>query len=180
MRIKIGGTVSVLAVLLMIGCSSGEKSSETTETAADTETQKQEPAQEPKEGAEEMTKSAADEPQYIHVQHVLIGYKGSVPGKPITRSKDQAKELADEVFKKAQGGDDFGELVREYTDDAFPGIYKMANFGVQPNESGMHKREGMVPAFGDVGFPLEVDGIGMAEYDPQKSRYGWHIVKRIK
>jgi parvulin-like peptidyl-prolyl isomerase len=41
-------------------------------------------------------------------------------------------------------------------------------------------RDKMVGAFGDVGFPLQVGEIGLAEYDPQKSKYGWHIIKRIE
>jgi parvulin-like peptidyl-prolyl isomerase len=38
----------------------------------------------------------------------------------------------------------------------------------------------MVPVFGDVGFSLKVNEIGLGEYDPKKSKYGWHIIKRIK
>jgi hypothetical protein len=38
----------------------------------------------------------------------------------------------------------------------------------------------MVAAFGDVGFKLEVDSIGMSVFDAQKSPYGWHIIKRLK
>jgi parvulin-like peptidyl-prolyl isomerase len=38
----------------------------------------------------------------------------------------------------------------------------------------------MVPAFGDVGFALPPGQIGMAEYDPVKSPYGWHIIKRLE
>jgi parvulin-like peptidyl-prolyl isomerase len=38
----------------------------------------------------------------------------------------------------------------------------------------------MVAAFGDVGFQLEVGEVGMAVYDPVKSKYGWHIIKRLK
>ena len=38
----------------------------------------------------------------------------------------------------------------------------------------------MVAAFGDVGFKLDVGEVGMAPYDPAKSKYGWHIIKRLK
>lgn len=37
----------------------------------------------------------------------------------------------------------------------------------------------MVPAFGDVGFPLKVGEIGVSKYDPQNSPSGWHIIKRL-
>jgi parvulin-like peptidyl-prolyl isomerase len=38
----------------------------------------------------------------------------------------------------------------------------------------------MVPAFGNVGFSLAPGEIGMAEYDPRTSPYGWHIIKRLE
>jgi hypothetical protein len=121
------------------------------------------------------------EPDYVTVQHILIGFQGSVPGKNVTRSRESARELAEKVFEMAKSGTDFGELVKEFTDDAYPGVYRMANFGVPADRSQkIFPRDGMVQAFGDVGFPLEVGGIGMAEYDPQKSKYGWHIIKRIE
>jgi len=41
-------------------------------------------------------------------------------------------------------------------------------------------REDMVPAFGDVGFPLSVGGIGLAPFDPKTSKFGWHIIRRVK
>ncbi|MFT5049926.1 MAG: peptidyl-prolyl cis-trans isomerase B (cyclophilin B) [Chlamydiales bacterium] len=41
-------------------------------------------------------------------------------------------------------------------------------------------REQMVPAFGDVGFLLEVGEVGLAPFDPAKSPYGWHVIKRLE
>ena len=41
-------------------------------------------------------------------------------------------------------------------------------------------RKGMVPAFGDVGFSLEVGGIGMAEFEEASSPFGWHVIKRLE
>ncbi len=38
----------------------------------------------------------------------------------------------------------------------------------------------MARAFGDVGWRLEVDQIGVAGYHPQNSGFGWHIMKRLK
>ncbi|MCH2184080.1 MAG: peptidyl-prolyl cis-trans isomerase, partial [Mariniblastus sp.] len=77
-------------------------------------------------------------------------------------------------------GENFGKLVKEYTDDSPPGIYEMANFGETNVPQGVYERKGMVAAFGNVGFPLPVGGVGLAVYDPQTSPYGWHIIKRIK
>jgi len=123
--------------------------------------------------------AAGKEPDHITIQHVLIGFKGSLPGKNITRTQDEAKKLAEEILARAKKGEDFDGLVKQYTDDSAPGIYTMANNGVTPAE-GEYARGRMVPAFGDAGFPLQVGEIGMASYDEAKSPYGWHIVKRLK
>lgn len=126
---------------------------------------------------------AAKEPDFITVQHILIGFQGSVPGKSVTRSKADAEGLAKKLLATAKTGDkEFGELVRENTDDAFPGIYLMANNGVPENliPQGTFARRKMVGAFGNAGFPLQVGEVGMANFDPASSPFGWHIVKRIK
>ncbi|MEM7232241.1 MAG: peptidylprolyl isomerase [Planctomycetota bacterium] len=123
----------------------------------------------------------AKEPDHITVQHILIAFKGRLPGRPITRTQAEAEKLANELLEKAKKGEDFGTLVKEHTDDSAPGIYKMANHGVKADrEQKIYARGGMVAAFGDVGFPLKVGEIGMAGYDRVKSPYGWHIIKRIK
>ena len=127
------------------------------------------------------TPAAAEpkEPDHITIQHVLIGFTGSVPGKNITRTQDEAKKLADEILARAKQGENFDELVKKYTDDSAPGIYSMANNGVAA-AAGEYPRGRMVPAFGNAGFPLQVGEIGMASYDKATSPYGWHIVKRLK
>lgn len=122
---------------------------------------------------------ADPEPDRIQVQHILIGFTGSVPGKMIRRTKEEAQTLAYQLLDQARGGADFGQLVREYTDDSPPGIYGMANRGVAPARD-EYPRDGMVPAFGNAGFPLQVSEVGIADYDARNSPYGWHVVKRLK
>ena len=56
-------------------------------------------------------------PDQIAVQHVLIGFSGSVRGKDIERTKEQAEQLAQEVLQMARQGADFTDLVRRYSDD---------------------------------------------------------------
>ena len=128
----------------------------------------------------------AGEDDRITVQHILIGFKdavgfgGNAPPKAAVRTQEQAKTLAYEILAKAKAGEDYDALVTQYTDDSPPGIYAMSNKGVAPASSGEFERRGMVPAFGDVGFALKVGEIGIADYDPQKSPYGYHIIKRTK
>lgn len=118
-------------------------------------------------------------PAHIEVQHILIGFAGSVPGKGITRTKEEANKLAHEILDKARKGANFDTLVATYTDDSPPGIYKMAATGVS-SVMGEYKREQMVPAFGNVGFAISPGNIDIAEYDPRTSPFGWHIIKRLK
>jgi hypothetical protein len=121
-------------------------------------------------------------PQHIVVQHILIGFAGSVPGKEIGRTREEAGKLANEILEMARTGADFDTLVKQWTDDSFPGTYALANTKV-PLRAGEPKewaREGMVPAFGNVGFELSPGNIGLAEFDPKASRFGWHIIKRLK
>jgi hypothetical protein len=133
--------------------------------------------------------NTAGQPQHITVQHILIGFKdavgfqGNPPPGAANRTEEQAKTLAYEILDRAKKGEDFDQLVTQYTDDSPPGIYSMSNIGVAPdNASGEFAREGMVAAFGDIGFALQVGEIGIADYDATTftSPYGWHIIKRIK
>ena len=116
----------------------------------------------------------------ITVQHILIAFKGSIPEARVSRSLSEAKGLAFALYARARKGEDFDALVKQYTDDEYPGIYAMSNFGVEPDAARKeYARSRMVKAFGDVGFRLKVGGIGLAEHDPKDSKYGWHIIKRL-
>jgi peptidyl-prolyl cis-trans isomerase D len=121
------------------------------------------------------------EPDRVTVQHILISFKGSISKETVTRTREEAEKLAFEIFERAKKGEDFDALVKEFTDDQHPGIYKMSNFDVEPQaDQEEYPRNGMVKSFGDVSFKLPVNGIGLAEYDPDNSKYGWHIIKRLQ
>jgi parvulin-like peptidyl-prolyl isomerase len=125
--------------------------------------------------------ASIEEPDRVAVQHILISFKGAIPKPTVTRTKEEAQKLAEEVFERANKGEDFDALVKQYTNDEYPGVYRMSNKGITPDQSKQeYPREGMVKSFGDVSFSLPVGGIGMAKYDSQKSRFGWHIIKRIE
>ena len=116
------------------------------------------------------------EPERIEIQHVLISFAGT--GTRARRSQADAAELAATTLARANAGEDFDALVRELTDDSPPGIYRLSNNGVSP-ASGEYPRGRLVAAFGNVGFGLGVGEIGVADFDPRTSPYGWHIIKRL-
>jgi hypothetical protein len=106
----------------------------------------------------------------IKIQHVLISFKGAprVPG--MTRTLDEAKALAADVFKRAGKGEDFTALMTKHSNDPGGGIYDMTKAG----------RAQMVAGFGNVGFRLKVGEIGVAPHHAKDSPYGWHIIKRLE
>lgn len=167
----------VIAVSGMACNGAEETAEEGAETTADEPTAEATP-----EAAGEGGEEAADEKfpaDHILVQHVLIGFQGSVPGKNITRTQEEAATLANEVLKRAKSGEDFGELVREYTDDRYPGVYSLANNDVTPTGSNESARSEMVPGFGDTAFSLRTGEVGMAVFGKPASPFGWHIIKRV-
>jgi parvulin-like peptidyl-prolyl isomerase len=122
--------------------------------------------------------AVANEPEHIVVQHILISFKGKTD-KPVTRTKKEAKALAFELLDRANAGEDFDKLVKEYTDDSYPGIYKLANLD-EPVLAGERARTDMVAKFGDTAFRLDVGEIGVATYNSYTSPYGWHVIKRLE
>jgi parvulin-like peptidyl-prolyl cis-trans isomerase-like protein len=122
-------------------------------------------------------KLADPEPEHIMVAHVLVSFAGTKTS--ATRSQAAAEKLAYDLLARARKGEDFNKLIKEYSDDSGEGVYGLANHRINPvgNE---YERRRMVPAFGDVGFKLEVGSIGMSSFDAAKSPYGWHIIKRLK
>ena len=124
--------------------------------------------------------STKESPDHIKVQHILIAFKGSIPKPEVVRTKEEAEVLASDLFERAKKGEDFDALVKEYTDDQHPGIYRMANIDVSPLDNEEFPRSRMIKGFGDVSFELEVSEIGLLKYDPETSKYGWHIIKRIQ
>ena len=121
---------------------------------------------------------------HIVVDHILIGVRSPsfAQGK---RTAVDARTYAHELFQKLQAGGDWDGAKRENSEDGPPGHpggpYAMANRGVEAAvATGEFKRDGMVPAFGDVGFTLNVGEIGIADYDLRTSPFGYHIIKRVR
>lgn len=122
-----------------------------------------------------------EEPEHVEVQHILVSFHSAIPDEKVTRTEAEAETLAKELLARAKAGEDFETLVEEYTDDQHPGIYRLSNIGITPDVANQEfSREKMVKAFGDVSFSLNINEIGMANYNPGASKYGWHIIKRLK
>jgi hypothetical protein len=101
----------------------------------------------------------------IKVAHILIGWAGSLPGKTVTRTKDEAKKLAIDVAHQARKqGADFIPLMWQHTQDPGPGVY----------EATPEMRKRFVPEFGAMATSL-----GLGQVDIVESRFGFHVMKRL-
>jgi parvulin-like peptidyl-prolyl isomerase len=106
----------------------------------------------------------------VKVQHVLIAFQGAPRIQGVTRSLAEAEKLAAEVLARALAGEDFQALMRAHSNDTGGGTYTMTKAS----------RRDMVPAFGNVGWRLQVGEVGVAPHDGTTSPYGWHVIKRIE
>lgn len=113
------------------------------------------------------------------VQHILISFKGAARSTQ-ERSHDEAGKLAWDILEQLRKGGDIDALMKQHSNDPGPGIYTMVTDAAAAKPGEVHMRTGMVQAFGDVGWRLEVGEIGVASYDSQKSPFGYHIIKRLE
>lgn len=102
--------------------------------------------------------------------HILIRYAGAMRSSPdVTRSKQEAQKLANEVARKAQKPDaDFVQLANEYTEDP-SGKGRGGSLGTFP-------RGRMVPEFDKATFELPAGGVS----EVVETAFGFHIIHRDK
>jgi peptidyl-prolyl cis-trans isomerase D len=92
------------------------------------------------------------------VSHILL---------PVTNPSDDAavKAKAEGILKRAQAGEDFAKLAKEFSQD--PGSAQ------QGGDLGWSERKAWVPPFADAAFSMKVDEIR----GPVKTQFGYHILK---
>ncbi len=130
--------------------------------------------------------TASGEPVSLHVQHVLVGFadavglrdRGDMSNAAQHRTRDEAEKLANQILERARKGEDFGALMKQYTDDPGEGIYGMVNNG-EDNYDGYYGRHTMTKGFGDVAFKLKPGEVGICGYHIKDSPFGFHVIKRL-
>jgi len=98
------------------------------------------------------------QPEQRRVSHILL---------PVANPKDDAavKAKAEGILKRAQAGEDFAQLAKEFSQD--PGSAQ------QGGDLGWSERKAWVPPFADAAFSMKVDEIR----GPVKTQFGYHILK---
>lgn len=114
----------------------------------------------------------------VEVRHILIAHAGAPGLAGVTRSIEEAEQLAAALYARIQAGESVASLVAEHSDDKGERYVMTAERPAAG--SGKHWRKRMMPSFGGFAWKLQVGEVGVAPYHPQKCVYGWHIIERLR
>jgi parvulin-like peptidyl-prolyl isomerase len=112
-----------------------------------------------------------EQAEMVRASHILFATKDLNSGADLSEEKKAAKKkLAQDVLKRARGGEDFAKLVKEFSDDPGSkesgGEYTFARATADP-------RHAMVPEFETAAFALKTNEIS----DIVTTQFGFHIIK---
>jgi hypothetical protein len=103
----------------------------------------------------------------VRASHILIAYKGARRA-TATRSKEEAKQLATQLWTKLKGGADFAKVAGDNSDDS-------GNKG-KGGDLGLFDRNTMAKPFSDAAFALDVGQTS----EVVETEFGFHIIKRTE
>lgn len=121
------------------------------------------------ETAEPAAKAKKEQGETVVARHVLIQWMGADrAGKSVVRTREQARQLAEELARRAKSGEDVGRLAVEYSDE--PGAASRGG------SLGRFGRGQMVRQFDAVVFALKPGEIS----DVVETGFGYHIIQRLE
>ncbi|MBL4693892.1 peptidylprolyl isomerase, partial [Candidatus Gracilibacteria bacterium] len=107
----------------------------------------------------------------VYVSHILIAHEGAnqAPAE-VTRSEDDALELAKEIKQKLADGGNFEELVKEFSND--------------PSNKNTGGELGIVNGDGSYVYDFEQGSLSLENVgdlsEPVKTKYGYHLIRADK
>jgi peptidyl-prolyl cis-trans isomerase C len=107
-------------------------------------------------------------PERVRAAHILVSTLDPVTQQPLPPDKKKEKlKLANELKARAEKGEDFAALVKQYSDD--PGSKDKGGEYTFP-------RGQMVPEFEAAAFSMKTNQIS----DPVETQFGYHIIKLLE
>lgn len=97
----------------------------------------------------------------VRARHILLSTQGEVADEQV----DSLRALAEELRDRARGGEDFGALAEEYSDD--PGS------AARGGDLDFFQRGQMVPPFEEAAFALEPGEVS----DVVETQFGFHVIQ---
>jgi parvulin-like peptidyl-prolyl isomerase len=127
------------------------------------------PPPDPLESADILARDVPSTQGQVHVQHIMITYKGSLGARTPeaqARTKEDADKLVKEIADKVKAGGDMKALMKQYSED--PGSKDDGKaYPVTPGS-------GMPEPFEKMSLRLKEGESGIV-----KTPLGWHIIKRV-
>jgi len=119
------------------------------------------------EAAQETAKAPLASGERYSASNILIAFKGAKHAAPsVTRTEDEAKELADELYSRIQAGADLGAIADEKSDGPERGHGGRLGIFVADSRT--------LPEIANT-----VAGLAVGEVAPPvRSAFGWHIIRR--
>ncbi|MEI6487761.1 MAG: SurA N-terminal domain-containing protein [Bacteroidota bacterium] len=123
----------------------------------------------------EASKMSADS---AHVRHILVAYKGSGASQTVTRTKEQAKKMADSLVVLLKKKADFKDFVAKFSDDggknsaADPKNPKKFIMGKDGDYGWVNAKSGFVDPFKNAGLDGKKGDLVVVE-----SQFGYHIME---
>jgi peptidyl-prolyl cis-trans isomerase C len=106
-------------------------------------------------------------PEQVRAAHILVSTQDPITHQPLPPDvKKEKLKLANEIKARAEKGEDFAALARQYSDD--PGSKNSGGEYTFP-------RGKMVPEFEAAAFSMKTNQIS----DPVETQFGYHIIKLI-
>jgi hypothetical protein len=117
----------------------------------------------------------------VQVLHIHVPWKEARGAHGATRTREEARELAEESLRLALAGEDFGKLTERFHDQGsgLPTTLRVAGRSTQP-EQGERREQDLPKALTRLLFALDVGEAGICRDHSGESPYGWHVVKRIE
>ncbi len=114
------------------------------------------------------TRQAAQQPEaeWLALSQIVIQYEGAKHAPPeVTRTKEQALELASEISMQVRAGGDYVALAKEHSDDSS---------GQAGGYLGVFYSDNMEAEIAKACKALAVGGVS----DPVETKFGFHVVRR--